>query len=775
MPRKSHRQRYWTSWRPRWRSRLARASTLLVLALPLATYAWWVSGTESLSKSEAIRRGDELAGKNQPLQAAAAYRIAVAHDPDDGQVRIKLAKAYEAGGRGSEATKEAVLAADLLPSDLDAQRFAVTRLLGSRQFLEAKTRASRLRQSYAEDPQVLVLWGNAISRFQDSLWSLYTLPGRVRSADNFEAVRRDLRKDIPESDDAEAGAAFRQARRLAPTAWDVQLALVNFLWATGRPDEAEEMLRDLANRSPRHAVVNYALATFYRWHGRDADAEPYLKNAAATGPYGRNARLALADFYLAAKRDEEALALLLSMPESDDDANGVSLRAAPIEFRLNRREAALNRIENVLKRDPHNPQAVLFKAQFLFGLGRADESLIVARQAVAAAPRSGEAHAALGQALLATGDLADAFDEYAEAARLSPMAAQPQAQMARLSLDLGRDKAALEYARDAARRFPGDRDTGVMLVEALIRNRDLSTAEFALRPLVANFPDSPNVVVQVGALQAARGEARAARASFVKALEHEPHLFSALSGVVALDLQEHSLAAARQRVDAAVAVRPDDPKYLLLAARVYSADNDAPKAESTLRRVIAVDPLNVDGARALADCLAAQRHEAEAKQVLEQLAQRLPRSTAAQTSLGLLLERIGDVPGARTLYDRIVVQDPRAAIASQRLAAIYVNLNTNLDVALDLAKVALQEQPRDPAASDLLGWIYVQKGLTVNALPLLEDAVRTAPDTAMYRYHLGAAHLKSGNRDKARTELTRAVAIDPNLREARAALAQLGT
>jgi tetratricopeptide (TPR) repeat protein len=228
-------------------------------------------------------------------------------------------------------------------------------------------------------------------------------------------------------------------------------------------------------------------------------------------------------------------------------------------------------------------------------------------------------------------------------------------------------------------------------------------------------------------------------------------------------------------VDLAAAAHPDESKYLLLAARVYTADNDAPKAESTLRHVVAIDPLNTDAARALSDCLVAQHREAEAKTVLEQLAQRLPSSTAAQTSLALLRERIGDGAGARTLYERIVVQDPRAAIASQRLAAMYVNLNTNLDIALDLAKVALRELPGNPAASDLLGWIYAQKGLTLNALPLLEDAVRAAPDTAMYRYHLGAAHLKSGNRDKARAELMRAVAIDPNLQEARAALAQLGT
>jgi tetratricopeptide (TPR) repeat protein len=210
-----------------------------------------------------------------------------------------------------------------------------------------------------------------------------------------------------------------------------------------------------------------------------------------------------------------------------------------------------------------------------------------------------------------------------------------------------------------------------------------------------------------------------------------------------------------------------------LAARVYTADNDAAKAESALRRVVAIDPFNVDAARALADCLAGQRRQEEGRQVLEQLAQRLPRSTAAQTSLALLIERMGDVAGARTHYERIVLQDPRAGVASQRLATLYLTLNGNLDIALNLAAVALQELPGDPAVSDLLGWIYAQKGLSVNALPHLEDAVRAAPSNAMYRYHLGVAQLKAGNREKARAELTRAVELDQNLEEARAALAQL--
>jgi tetratricopeptide (TPR) repeat protein len=413
------------------------------------------------------------------------------------------------------------------------------------------------------------------------------------------------------------------------------------------------------------------------------------------------------------------------------------------------------------------------KSLVMFGLGRIDESLALARDAVASAPRSGRAHEALGQALLAKGDITAAFAEYTEATQLSPGASQPQFRLARLALDLGKNRMALEYAKEGVRRFPDDRQAGAMLVDALIRNGELSTADFTLRPLLARFPDSPDVLVQLGALQSARGDLRAARTSFSRVLQREPDNFDALSGLVTLDLRERAMASARRRVDEAVAARGNDVKRLMLAARVYLADPDVRRAESILRHVVAIDPSNVDAARSLADCLTGQQREAEARQVLEQLVERMPASTDAQTSLALLLERMGDIAGARARYERIVAADSRAALASRRLAALYLEHKENLDVALNLAIVAVQEMPDDPASNDLLGWIYTQKGLFINGLPHLENAVKSAPTNAVYRYHLGTAYMRTGDAARAKAELTRALEIDQTLEEAREAIARV--
>jgi Tfp pilus assembly protein PilF len=78
--------------------------------------------------------------------------------------------------------------------------------------------------------------------------------------------------------------------------------------------------------------------------------------------------------------------------------------------------------------------------------------------------------------------------------------------------------------------------------------------------------------------------------------------------------------------------------------------------------------------------------------------------------------------------------------------------------------------------SDVLGWIYAKKNLPTLALPHLRDAVRASPDNATYRYHLGSAYLSDGDRQKAQTELARALQIDqhfPDAARARAALASI--
>ena len=86
------------------------------------------------------------------------------------------------------------------------------------------------------------------------------------------------------------------------------------------------------------------------------------------------------------------------------------------------------------------------------------------------------------------------------------------------------------------------------------------------------------------------GDRRAARTAFERALQLDPASREALIGITTIDVLQKDVAAARARVEARLALQPDDPELLLLAAKAGVADGDHGRAEALLRRAIELDP-----------------------------------------------------------------------------------------------------------------------------------------------------------------------------------------
>jgi len=741
------------NWRSDLRGRLRvlrRSATVLTLLLVASACR-----PAAVSPAEAIRRGDELAKQEQYGQAIASYRIAVQGNPKDGETRLKLANAYLSAGQWRDAAPEAIRAADLLPNNSVAQVLAISLLLAQHRFVDAFERAVVRLQHDPDNPDLLVLSGNAKARLPNSWFALSQLEEALRVGHNYDEVLNNLRPLASPSDDILAAGAFRRALRINPKSIEAQLALANFSWAVGRPEEGEAPLEDAARL--HNILANRALGQYYLRRHRHSEAESYLKVAASLGD--RDAQLALADFYVRLKRDQEALQIVLPLTAGEDPTHQAALRAADIEIRLGNGEPAGRRIDHILKAAPKHLQALILKARHLLSTRRPDEAIRVGRLAVDVDAGSADARLILAQALSAKGELEEAFAQFAEHFRLNPNSTETPKDLLRLGLVLGRNEEALEYGRQAFRRNPNDETTALGLVKALLRANELSAADLTLKPLLAKHPSSPEVLVALGAIQAARGDRETARATYQRALQLDRESFDALEALVNLDLQDRNISAAKQRADHGRATHPDRPGYVLLAARVAIAAGDAPSAESGLHRVRQLDPSNLSATLLLVDLLTAQARSSEAKRLLEHWLERWPSSLDAALALAKLLETMGRPTEARARYEDIVAKNPRAPTAAARLAALYLQDGARLDLALSLASRAKYQLPNEPAVSDILGWVYVQKALPMLAIPHLEDAVRAAPANPMYRYHLGIAYHRADMASQAREELTKALRL----------------
>ena len=99
------------------------------------------------------------------------------------------------------------------------------------------------------------------------------------------------------------------------------------------------------------------------------------------------------------------------------------------------------------------------------------------------------------------------------------------------------------------------------------------------------------------------------------------------------------------------------------------------------------------GYGALGQLYLAQGKLASARAEFETLAERSPKSVAALTMVGIILQVEGDVDGARDRFERVLRIDPEAAVAANNLAWIYTEHGGNLDVALQLAQSAQKRLP----------------------------------------------------------------------------------
>jgi tetratricopeptide (TPR) repeat protein len=106
--------------------------------------------------------------------------------------------------------------------------------------------------------------------------------------------------------------------------------------------------------------------------------------------------------------------------------------------------------------------------------------------------------------------------------------------------------------------------------------------------------------------------------------------------------------------------------------------------------------------------------------------------------------------------------DPNNGFVLNNLAYLLAETGENLDEALKMAQDAQRLIKGNPAIDDTLGWVYLKKGLTGSAVQVFQNIVQKDPKNATYRYHLGAALLASGERDKAKEELHKALENRPS-------------
>ena len=719
------------------------------------------------SPEEHIKRGDQFVVEKKYSEAIIEYRAVLQKDAKNGEVRLKLGDVYAWLSDTRNAYREYVRAADTLPDNVDAQLKAGALLLMGNQFAEAKVRAENVLRKSPRHPGGLTLLGNALAGLNDMTGAFERLTQAIDADPNGGALYSNLGAlQLARGDRQMAEASFKKAVRATPNAVSARVSLAHFYRSQGREVEAEATLKEAVHIDPQNVQVNSNLAELYVRTGRALQAEAPLKALADTLKNGPS-QFALAEYYMRTNRAKEASAILDKLAGSKEHYALAKARLAALDYSQGRAAEAHKTLDEILKREPTNRTALLLKARLLFIEKKFDEALPFARAAATAdSANASDGYFVVAQIYLSKGRIEEALDALRQVLKLDPRSAPAQLALARLYAARGEKQPAIEFAQQAVAMAPADPDARLTLVRALLATGDTERAEKQIATLLAQFPKSALVHVQIGALYLARKDQPGARAAFTRALALDAASPEALAGLVTLDLGARNASAALGRVEARLRAAPDDGRAWYLAARAYALVGDVTRTEQALRKTLELDAGNAQAFGMLGDIFGMRGKIDEATHEFELWAEHQPKSIAAQTMVALLLEKQHKLADAKRRYERILEIDPHAAIAANNLAWLYAEAGGNLDLATDLAQRAKSQVPDQPAFNDTLGWIYYKKDLVEQAVPLFTQAIEKDGDTPLYHYHLGMAYAKQGEDSRAIASLKRALTLGAKFDEA---------
>jgi len=297
------------------------------------------------------------------------------------------------------------------------------------------------------------------------------------------------------------------------------------------------------------------------------------------------------------------------------------------------------------------------------------------------------------------------------------------------------------------------------LVDVLVAAGKLPAATKEASLLAARLPKLPEPHVQLGRIYLKQGNHVAAEREFQRAIELSDGRADAVRGLVDTLIADGRLSDAQRIAEQWLARNPKGTAYGLVAARVYVAGKDTPKAEAALRSVLDVDPGNLEASVELTNLYIREQKLDAARGPLEEIVAKQPKAIWAHTMIAQSLHLQNRTAEARQRYERILEIDPRAAIAANNLAMMLVQEGQSLDRALELAQTAKQQQPDNANFNDTLGAVYLRKGLANLAVPPLESAVAKDPSNPEFHYHLGQAYTQAGRKGEGKAAFQKALAL----------------
>ncbi len=356
-----------------------------------------------------------------------------------------------------------------------------------------------------------------------------------------------------------------------------------------------------------------------------------------------------------------------------------------------------------LQAESNQLNALLGLADVMNRKGQTYEAISYLKKALALAPKNAAVHRAWGRYFYSQKNFREAETSLTKAISLDPKTIYPRLDLGELYLTgLGNPQKAIETYRGALALDPKAVEAQYALGNALAAVGETEQALAELAEAARLAPKNPMPYLAIGRLHAAQKRYDKALEAYATALARQPNFTLAFM----------------DRGSLFVAAGQDD--------------------------------------KAIAEYEAVLRHK--------------PNSAEALLQIGVIHERHARVEAAEPAYLAAIKFDPKLAVAYNKLARLAAGKKAKLDDALVWSQKAVDLAPQVLEFRGTLGWVHYVRGEYDQTIAVLEKALAAEPfaqpSQARIFYHLGIAYAAIGKIKDSETALQKALALDPNFKDA---------
>jgi tetratricopeptide (TPR) repeat protein len=397
--------------------------------------------------------------------------------------------------------------------------------------------------------------------------------------------------------------------------------------------------------------------------------------------------------------------------------------------------------------------------------GDFEKAVELSRTALQQTPNDSQLWTLQGIAYVNKGDNKDALRAFQQALKISPNNTAALAGAAQIEYQAG-NQGAVPLLNRLLQLRPGDPTGHAMLAVLEYRQGNCAAAvpHFAKAGQLLDF--------QLDALHAYAtclvklNRLDDAAATFQRAVALRPNDSRERHILASIQLLAHKPQDALAALQPLLEAQNADSNTLELASRAYEDSGDTPRAVSTLRQALLLDPRNISFYLDFATiCFAHESFRVGIDVITEGLSLQ-PNADDLYVARGVLYVQLAQYDNAEADFEKAYELNPNQSLstAAQGLAAVQAN---DLDHALVSIQGKLKLKPNDPLLLYLQADVLSQKGADPGT-PEFQLAMRSAqksvtlqPTLAASRAVLAKLYMQTGQYQEAIEQCRKALRIDP--------------